>query len=740
MSFEDKTRFLPEAGRVTTGTQLSGIYELDEHLASGGMGEVYRGHNIQTGDLVAIKIVLPEFSRDQTILSLFRKEASVLNHLSHDAVVRYHVFTIDPGIGRPYLAMEFVNGESLHDVIRRGPMPPDEVRKLCLRLADGLGAVHAANTFHRDLSPDNIILPSGRVERAKIIDFGIARSAKIGDGTLIGGRFAGKYNYVSPEQLGLYGGEVSEQSDIYSLGLVLAAALRGAPIDMAGSQSEVVDKRRMLPDLSGIDAALRPLLVAMLQPDPKNRPASMSEIVEMARAGVSGSQTPSTAVRGGEADGRQAHQIAVSHQHSIESRLPGMTSPSTQSGSAGSHEPWNPASGSAANFVPHAPPVLHGQSRPVAETVASTNRARSNFTPVLVVAGLSFVALIAGAGGYFSGLLDPTPRPDLADPVSAENPTAQTRKEAEVQEAEPAQARVGAQEAAEKPATEASDEAEVLQQSEPAQAAANAQEAADEPSPDTSPSPEGLRPAKERTRQPAEPEAVMGEEEEVAVLDPARQPPAAEAIDGVADRISWLRNYRGGDCFYAVATSAADTAIEIEGFGTAVEPFTEMLTDFQSKFGFEPEISVRLIEPAQCVITDFMRGLSGAVEAPQLTLDRTSVPSGSPVSGALEMPAGRSSNLLLIDHRGMVFNLDSRLIRTPDKASFSIPIGLSAADAAAGQAVPQVIVAIVSPDGIGAAEISRPRPAAEVLPGILSEIQAKRLVSGATAKYFRLGG
>jgi serine/threonine-protein kinase len=232
----------------------------------------------------------------------------------------------------------------------------------------------------------------------------------------------------------------------------------------------------------------------------------------------------------------------------------------------------------------------------------------------------------------------------------------------------------------------------------------------------------------------------MGEEEEVAVLDPARQPPAAEAIDGVADRISWLRNYRGGDCFYAVATSAADTAIEIEGFGTAVEPFTEMLTDFQSKFGFEPEISVRLIEPAQCVITDFMRGLSGAVEAPQLTLDRTSVPSGSPVSGALEMPAGRSSNLLLIDHRGMVFNLDSRLIRTPDKASFSIPIGLSAADAAAGQAVPQVIVAIVSPDGIGAAEISRPRPAAEVLPGILSEIQAKRLVSGATAKYFRLGG
>ncbi|WP_353646406.1 protein kinase [Mesorhizobium sp. WSM2239] len=718
MSSDDKTRFLPEAGRVTIGTQLSGIYELDEHLASGGMGEVYRGHNIQTGDLVAIKIVLPEFSRDQTILSLFRKEASVLNHLSHDAVVRYHVFTIDPGIGRPYLAMEFVNGESLHDVIRRGPMPTEQVRRLCLRLADGLSAVHGANTFHRDLSPDNIILPSGRVERAKIIDFGIARSAKIGDGTLIGGRFAGKYNYVSPEQLGLYGGEVSEQSDIYSLGLVLAAALRGAPIDMAGSQSEVVDKRRMLPDLSGIDESLRPLLVSMLQPDPKNRPASMAEIVEIARIGLSGSQTPSPALWGGEADTRQLHQIPVSHQPSIESRLPGMPSPSPQSRSAGSPEPWDPARASPRNFVPHAPPALRGQPPPATANGAPIDRTRSKSTRVLIIAGLAAIALIAGAGGYFGGLFDPTPPPDISDPAPAEPPVA-----------------------------EAPEETDVLSQADSAQAPVSGREAADKPSADTGPPPpEQLQTEKEIVEQPAEQKAAVPEEEvpgpdeDVAVLDPARQAPAAEALDGVAERISWLRNYPGGDCFYAIATSAADTAIEIEGFGTTVEPFMEMLTDFQAKFGFEPEIGVRLIEPAQCVITDFMRGLGGAAEAPQLTLDRTSVPSGSAVSGELEMPEGRSSNLLLIDHRGMVFNLDSRLIGAPNKASFSIPIGLSATDAAAGQAVPQVIVAVTSPDGIDAAEISKPRPAAEVFPGILSEIQARKLVSGATAKYFRLGG
>jgi serine/threonine protein kinase len=204
---DDKTRISPEVAGTGAGTQLSGIYELDERIASGGMGEVWRGHNIQTGDKVAIKIVLPEFARDPTILGLFRKEASILNHLSHDAIVRYHVFTIDPGIQRPYLAMEFVDGDALYDIIKRGPMGTEDVRRLCQRLAMGLTAVHEAGAIHRDLSPDNVILPGGRVDRAKIIDFGIARSSHVGGETLIGGKFAGKYNYVSPEQLGLNGGE-----------------------------------------------------------------------------------------------------------------------------------------------------------------------------------------------------------------------------------------------------------------------------------------------------------------------------------------------------------------------------------------------------------------------------------------------------------------------------------------------------------------------------------------------------
>ncbi len=393
MSADDKTRISPNVANTAVGTQLSGIYELDERIAFGGMGEVYRGHNIQTGDHVAIKIVLPEFARDQTILSLFRKEASILNHLSHDAVVRYHVFTIDPGIGRPYLAMEFVDGQSLFDIVRHGPMPTEDVRKLCHRLASGLSAVHQAGAIHRDLSPDNIILPGGRVERAKIVDFGIARSATVGGETLIGGKFAGKYNYVSPEQLGLYGGDVSEQSDIYSLGLVLAAALRGKPIDMGGSQFEIVEKRRTVPDLSDIDADFRGIIEAMLQPDPQDRPISMADIARATRGDTDEETRPPTSITPRDRTGltRTGGTLA-----------PGPKLPSQP-----------PAAPGEQRFVPHVRPAHLSEPRPPA--VAGPARAvlpnvptKSAKTQSIAIAALATLAVASGAGVYLSGLMTPS--------------------------------------------------------------------------------------------------------------------------------------------------------------------------------------------------------------------------------------------------------------------------------------------------------------------------------------------
>ncbi|MER8974052.1 MULTISPECIES: protein kinase [unclassified Mesorhizobium] len=861
MSADDKTRISPQLTNTAVGTQLSGIYELDERIAFGGMGEVYRGHNIQTGDHVAIKIVLPEFARDPTILSLFRKEASVLNHLSHDAVVRYHVFTIDPGIGRPYLAMEFVDGESLYDIIRRGPMPTEKVRKLCHRLTSGLSAVHQAGAIHRDLSPDNIILPGGRVDRAKIIDFGIARSATVGGETLIGGKFAGKYNYVSPEQLGLYSGDVSEQSDIYSLGLVLVAALRGKPIDMSGSQFEIIEKRRTVPDLSDIDDDFRGIVEAMLQPDPRDRPVSMAEIARMTRDEDEGT-TPPTFIPNRDRPGlpRAGQTLA-----------PDPKASSPPSNVLGHDAPLAGSGGQ--RFVPHVRPAL--LSEPRASPIAAPPRAvvgavpgRSSKTRTIAISAFATLALASVAGLYVSGFTTPTAPSAGKTSLSAPEPPQPAPQatmpvpEASIPEAEASKPLATDNDAdspeppqelpAPKPQTEATlapaeNQAEAAvrmpppaaspkmlpkpeQTSKPSASAAQppAENATPSVQPDTPPPPAkiapalppvekaptvpaaqsgaaasqkpehqashqaeakpatpapkpaadqadatnaqeqqaDLPPAKHQASRPAkaipaapvpEPAARQADatraKEQQADLPAAREPDqamvalnlpkpeVAPVIDDIAQRVSWVRDFSGGDCFYAAVTSITDKTAAIEGFGTAVQPFEQMLADFQAKFHVEPDINVRLIEPSQCEVTNFLRFLGQTTgEKPQLVLDRTSVPNGTPISGRLVTRGGLISSVLLIDHKGMMFNLDDRMVVQSDKATFSIPIGLGAADRAAGKAVPQIIMVITGPQDIQAAAFSTPVPASRLLPKILEEIEANGSKFSASAKYFRLGG
>ena len=285
---------------VPAGTRLNDIYEIETQIAAGGMGEIYKGKLIETGDPVAIKMIKPEFAGNESVLGLFRKEASALHHLHHDSIVRYYVFTIDRTLNRPYLAMEFVDGRSLADIVKQTPLTFEQVDKLRIRIAAGLQAAHSKGIIHRDISPDNIILPEEDVTQAKIIDFGIARNTKLGAATIIGDGFAGKYNYVSPEQLGLFGSEVTNRSDIYSLGLVLAEAIRGKPLDMSGSQADVIDKRRQVPDLIGIDSRLQPLLKWMLQPKPEDRPQSMTAVMEwVGKSASSGRTVPLVAGVGG---------------------------------------------------------------------------------------------------------------------------------------------------------------------------------------------------------------------------------------------------------------------------------------------------------------------------------------------------------------------------------------------------------------------------------------------------------
>jgi eukaryotic-like serine/threonine-protein kinase len=288
-SDQDRTIIASPRGGATLGPGtkiLNDTYVIERCLGKGGMGEVYEAKHIELGSKRAIKIILPEYAKNTQYVGLFIEEARKLSRVTNDAIVRYFEFSRDE-TGARYLVMEFVDGESLSAVLDRRCLTPAEVIELIVRLAQGLAAAYDQGIkAHRDISPANILLQQGRVDLAKVIDFGIAKAAD-GGVTLIGSDFAGKYSFVSPEQVGLFGGpdQVDEKSDIYSLGLLAAAAAIGfgKRLDMGSEPASVTLARQKVPDLSGISGQLRPLLSRMLQPNPQDRPASMRALIEEAK-------------------------------------------------------------------------------------------------------------------------------------------------------------------------------------------------------------------------------------------------------------------------------------------------------------------------------------------------------------------------------------------------------------------------------------------------------------------------
>ncbi len=267
-----------EDGTLPPGTLVSHTYRILELVARGGMGEVYRAvHEVQQTEH-AVKTILPELASDPRMVELFRREAMAVREIRNDAVVSYDGIIRDEH-GRLFIVTDFVHGPSLADLIAERPLTLAEIGTLCRRVAGGLAAAHAKGIVHRDIAPDNVVLADGRVDRATLIDFGIARNVAGQAHTVIGGDFAGKYAYASPEQLGLYGGEVDARSDIYSLALVLAAAAAGRPLEMGRTHVAVLEARRTVPDLGDLPEPLRPLLEWMLQPDPADRPQSMDELL-----------------------------------------------------------------------------------------------------------------------------------------------------------------------------------------------------------------------------------------------------------------------------------------------------------------------------------------------------------------------------------------------------------------------------------------------------------------------------
>ncbi len=268
------------AGRVSIGSVLNHIFEVRRFIARGGMGEVYEGVNVNTDEKVAIKVILPHLAADPNVQAMFRKEARTLTRLSHPALVQYRVLANEPELGVLYIVTDFVDGVGLDQLIGKITVTPADLLALTQRLANGLRVAHDLGAIHRDISPDNILLPGEKISTATIIDFGIAKDLDASHATIVGDGFAGKLAFVAPEQFGDFGREIGPWTDIYSLGLVMLAVFNGKPIDMGSTLVEAVDRRRAGPDLSILPAPLQPLFGKMLAPNPKDRFRSMEEVTQ----------------------------------------------------------------------------------------------------------------------------------------------------------------------------------------------------------------------------------------------------------------------------------------------------------------------------------------------------------------------------------------------------------------------------------------------------------------------------
>ncbi len=270
-----------DAGQIQIGDVLNHIFEVRRFIARGGMGEVFEGVNVNSDERVAIKVMLPSLAADPNVQAMFRKEARTLTRLSHPALVQYRVIAQEPQLGVLYIVTEYVDSTNLQDALSSLRPTVPQLLALTRRLADGLRVAHSLGAIHRDISPDNILLEDGELSKARIIDFGIAKDLDPSSKTIIGDGFAGKLNYVAPEQLGDFNREVGPWTDLYSLGLVILSVAQGRGVDMGATLVDAVDKRRQGPDLSTAPEEIRPLLEAMLKPNPVERLRSMDEVIAM---------------------------------------------------------------------------------------------------------------------------------------------------------------------------------------------------------------------------------------------------------------------------------------------------------------------------------------------------------------------------------------------------------------------------------------------------------------------------
>ncbi|HKV25435.1 MAG TPA: protein kinase [Candidatus Acidoferrum sp.] len=447
------------------GMVIRGKYKILGKIGEGGMGAVYKAMHMHFNEACALKVMSPSLMNDTALVKRFGREAIIARKLRHKNAVKVEDFD-ETEDGRPFIVMEYIEGQSLKDLMNaQGPLQVSRTCSIIRQAAAALDAAHQICLIHRDIKPDNIVLVvSDGEEVAKVLDFGIAKirdsqSTSSGMALTATGMVIGTPPYMSPEQAkGTEGESIDGRSDIYSLGVVMYQMLTGVlplkadtPLNMliAQIQTPPTPIFQARPGVR-IPAALGSLTMKCLEKDRALRPQTGRELIEALDL----------------CERADAQARAGSLQRSVKDFSESTTVPDTPVSWAGAASPSS-ATSYAGNATAPAPsqdaslfgaqsnsPTMPTSASPAASASASasvhTPAAGKSRTLLFFVGALGVVVVVA-LGGYFlraksavaphsnpaaTELSGPTPvAPRSAPPPAANNSTAP--KESATQESTP---------------------------------------------------------------------------------------------------------------------------------------------------------------------------------------------------------------------------------------------------------------------------------------------------------------